>query len=659
MFSKKSFLRRLFGSFFGRSSRDAAYFRKRSLQLESLEAREMLSVVGFVDTQNAIEGEKSGIFSIERDGDLSTSLTVNFTIDTDGGYDYYNRGVASSGVDYEQLPNSTNYNGSVTFGIGENQAIITISTIDDNLVESKESVTLRLVQPGGSSPSYTVDANRSIAAIEIEDNDIAPTVWLGAVQNAVEGGQQGLIGVYRDDASRALTIRYSIETNRSGYAELNNDYTGLPGLQNNYYGTLTFQKDETFISIPVTAIDDLRVEGLESITITLQEAVQDYYYYYENDQVNAYVLDASRSSATILIEDNDIAPIVWLEKLSDTAEGGESGTVRFWRNDAARSLTVSYAVESSYYEYGSNSIGAQSGTDFVALSGQNGNRGNITFDADKFFVDVSVTAIEDLLVEPTENFVIRLEPSSSSDQINAYSIDATKRSVTVLIHDNDIAPTVWLEVIQNAVEGGQQGLIRVHRNDASRDLTVRYSIDTSRSGYAEQGNDYEYLPGTEDSYYKTEGKLTFQKNETFVDIPITAFKDDLTEGSESVTITLQEAVQDYYYENDQVNTYVLDVSRSSATVLISDDESSVPATGMIVWIDSFVNAVEGKNSGKFILKRTNTEYAVQVYYSISGTAQNSTDYDALNGYVTFIAGQDTVEIFIHPKEDTTVEKSES
>jgi hypothetical protein len=68
----------------------------------------------------------------------------------------------------------------------------------------------------------------------------------------------------------------------------------------------------------------------------------------------------------------------------------------------------------------------------------------------------------------------------------------------------------------------------------------------------------------------------------------------------------------------------------------------------------------GTNTATFVVRRTDgTNNPLTVYYSVSGTASNGVDYEALPGAVTIPAGQRAARIEIIPRDDQIVEGVES
>jgi Calx-beta domain/Beta-propeller repeat len=94
-----------------------------------------------------------GRFTLTRTGNLSSALTVSYTIG----------GTATNGSDFGSLT------GSVTFVAGSATAIIDINALDDSLVEGNETVVLTL-----ANGNYIIDANNTATAT-IADNDTTPS----------------------------------------------------------------------------------------------------------------------------------------------------------------------------------------------------------------------------------------------------------------------------------------------------------------------------------------------------------------------------------------------------------------------------------------------------------------------------------------------------
>src|SRR2546423_315208 len=100
-------------------------------------------------------------------------------------------------------------------------------------------------------------------------------------------------------------------------------------------------------------------------------------------------------------------------------------------------------------------------------------------------------------------------------------------------------------------------------------------------------------------------------------------------------------------------------SPNSATVTISDNDQPPLPTVTVVANDA--NASEqGPNTGSFTVSRAaNTSTALTVNYTLSGTAQNGSDYQQLGTSVTIAAGASSATVTVTPIDDSQVEGNET
>ncbi|MCA2693266.1 MAG: S8 family serine peptidase [Microcystis sp. M144S2] len=108
-----------------------------------------ISIAKTADGKEA--GSVSSVFTLTRTGDLSSALTVNYTL----------AGAATPGVDYTGTTRNT-----VTFAAGSRNATITLPTKDDLLSDPSETIITRITAPVG----YTI-SGPSAATATILDND--------------------------------------------------------------------------------------------------------------------------------------------------------------------------------------------------------------------------------------------------------------------------------------------------------------------------------------------------------------------------------------------------------------------------------------------------------------------------------------------------------
>lgn len=108
-------------------------------------------VVSTSALSNASEaGAVAGLFEVTRTGSISNSLVVNFALSG-----------SASASDYQLLT------GTVTIPAGSASAIVSLTPVDDNQIETTETVILKIV----TGSSYSIDSLKNSAVITIADND--------------------------------------------------------------------------------------------------------------------------------------------------------------------------------------------------------------------------------------------------------------------------------------------------------------------------------------------------------------------------------------------------------------------------------------------------------------------------------------------------------
>src|SRR5688572_11516870 len=198
------------------------------------------------------------------------------------------------------------------------------------------------------------------------------------------------------------------------------------------------------------------------------------------------------------------------------------------------------------------------------------------------------------------------------------------------MHDNVHVLTV-VATDANASEGGSDaGTFTITRTgDPALALNVSYSL----SGSATNGVDFATLNGS----------VTIPAGATSTTVTVTPINDVDDEGNETVVLTL----------TDTLN-YVLG-SPSEATVTIQDN------VHVLTVVATDANASEaGSDPGTFTITRTgDPALALNVSYSLGGSATNGVDFNTLNGSVTFPAGAPSTTVTVTPINDATPEGPET
>jgi len=131
-----------------------------------------------------------------------------------------------------------------TFPAGSDQASISIATVQDQAIESDESLTLTLLDSSDPDNAYDLNINSVSATVIIEDDD-QPTLTLEGGGTVGEGGSIAI----RIRASEAPSTDVSVDYSISGTATMGNDYEVLTG-------TVNLRAGRTHVDVIITTIDD-------------------------------------------------------------------------------------------------------------------------------------------------------------------------------------------------------------------------------------------------------------------------------------------------------------------------------------------------------------------------------------------------------------------
>ena len=641
---------------------------------------DLLTVTIFPTDSSAAEPSTPGRFSVKREGDLTGNLVVNYTVS----------GAASNGVDYVSLP------GSVIIPSGMASADIVLTPIDDNLTEGDESVILTLVTnvaynigtPGAATLFIRDDEKVSVsitatdnAASEPGDNTGRFQISRGPVVNgnltvnfAISGTatpgvdyvpldnpvvipdgassvsfdlivfddlhqeptedviltllpstnynlgspNQAKVTIADDDANSVPAVGFcfaassapesqspgvAVSLSATSTVPIMVDYRVIGGTAtsgSDYtlpQGTLTFAPGERAKSIALPIVNDSIAEPNETIRIALF------------NPVNA-TLDGIKIH-TYTIVDDDTSSVSVTATASSATENGTSGNFRISRSGATNAdLPVNFQLTGT----------ASAPADYAPLGA------SVTIPAGIAFVDLPVMPVNDPTVERLETVVITLLTAPGAKIVSP-------NVATVIINDNDTntLPVVTITSTNHpyAVEGGGSGEFLFTRNGTNGALTILFSI----AGTATSGADFTALPGG----------VTIPDGQNSVTLPVIAIDDALIEGEETVVASLTVS-----------NTYRV-AYPSSATVTIQDNDQRVRIDA-----SDFTASEPGTDTGEFTFTRFGTTNgALQVFFTISGTASNGVDYVAISNSFAIPAGRLTATLPILPIDDFLVEGPET
>ena len=513
-----------------------------------------------------------GVFTITRTGDTTLPLTVNYGL----------TGSALHGTDYVALP------GVLTIPAGSAVGTVVITPIEDSIGEPSQTAVLEI--RGGLG--YAIGAASS-ATVTITDNSDVPYVSIAMTAGpALESGTAGTFRVTTTGTGAGnITVKYTV----SGTATNGTDYAALGG-------TLSMARNTT-ANITITPIQDLIVEGNETIIITLTP-----------DPAYSLALDAS---AMMNLQDDD-APQVNVSGTDDFFTETNGSLAKFFisRTGATTgALTVNYTLGGT----------ATAGLDYTAPSG------TVTIAAGAVGAYVDVSMLDDTIAEGTETLILNVTPDLAYGigigTVTRYITDAEAASVAVAVGFSAGTST--------AAESAGTVNIPVTLSAASADtVTVEYVINGGTALAA--GIDYTLTPGV----------LTFAPGVTTQNIPILITDDTLVEPNETVILLLMNPA------NARLGT-------SSHTFTITDNDAPPGVT--VGFAGATGSGLESQSPAPLVVALSTAQAAaVTVDYAVTGgTATGGFDFIITNGTLTFAAGE-TVKVIPNVIiNDTTPESNET
>ena len=482
------------------------------------------ATVSIVASDNAAaEPSNDGQFTVQISALSDTDTVVSYTVSGD----------ATDGQDFASL------SGTVTILAGQSTATIDVDVLDDSLLEDNETVTVTLDSIASGDSDISIGTTDT-ATVTIADNDSAQVSITAVDASAAEPGDSGQFSVTLNNPSDTDTVvAYTV----SGTADSGDDYIALSG-------TVTIAAGTTEALIDVNVLDDVLLEGSESVTVSL-------------DSISSGDTDisiGSANNATVFIADNDLAEVN-VQATTNASEPASNGQFTVTLSTPSNTDTiVSYTVAGD----------ATAGTDYVALSG------SVTILAGQTSAIVDVTTLDDTILEDSENVVLTLDSITAGDSEITIGLN---NEATVTIADDDSAQVSIFAVDPDAEEPSDNGQFTVSLSGVSdTDTVIRYDV----SGDATEGTDYATLAGT----------VTILAGQTTATIDLNVIDDSLLEDIETATVTLAEITSG--------DADITIGSTDSATVSIADND-----TAEVTIVANDFEAQEPNNDGQFTVSISN------------------------------------------------------
>ena len=531
------------------------------------------------------------------DPKVATDMTFTVTPSEVSGQaitvDYTLGGTATAGVDYTVPATQT-----LTIEAGAASGSIVIPVLGDTMDEPNETITVTLTNPTNATLSTT--AGETDAEGTITDDDGPPTVSIANAAAVTEGNDPNAETdmTFTVTLSAVSGLDAEVSYTLGGTATAGDDYTD-PATK-----TVEIAAGETSGSIVIPVLDDLLVEGNETIEVTLSAPT-----------ANAAVGSPSTGAGTIT--DDDAAPTKAALSIAPAkvGEGAGSTTVTV---TATLDGTTTFATDKTVsVKVGKSGDSAASVTDYAAVGGF-----DITITAGKSSGEGTFT------LTPTSDAI---DEDDESLTVHATSAGLTVADASVVIVDDEL-------VVAENVAAAPTFTFTVLLDEAfDADKTVTVSIGKDGDS-ATKGVDYTAVQSFDIAIKQGE-------TSTFGQFTFAPIDDTLDEADETVSVYAELAGEEVSSSlvkiTDDDDPPALSIADASAVL-----EGNDPATATNMTFAVTLSAASGRD--------------VSVDYTLAGTATADADYtDPTPKTLLLAAGETTGEITIAILGDTIAEGDET
>lgn len=385
-----------------------------------------------------------GTITFERSGEITNSLTVDFSISgTASGNDFFGLGTSA------EIP------------AGSSSVTVNVQTTNDARNESDETIIVSTLP--GAGYSIGLPANTTLT---ITDNDtpsirVLPTTMLTTNES---GGSATFSVTLTSEPSDNVTITLSSDNVNEGVITPN-QLVFTPAIWGAKFVT-------------VIGVDDGNtVDGDVNYNIVTSAAISNDTDYDTVDPIDVAVRNRDNDNAAV--------PRVTLSATNPTFSEAGSGTFTVTRiGDTTSSLRVFYSVSGTAFPSG----------DFLPLAG------SVDILTGNNSATVTITALQDVDIEGDETVIVRL--ASASD----YIIDRPSLETMVLIDDDSPpAPPLANFWVDQSVGEGSSVSVGVELSDdaLSYPVTIPYTVSGTATNPADHNasdNDITIASGTSGSF---------------------------------------------------------------------------------------------------------------------------------------------------------------
>ena len=338
----------------------------------------------------------------------------------------------------------------VSFAACQAEERIYIDLVNDRTVELDETFTVRLSRPASLDPAITLGTDES--TVTIQDDDLS-LISLSSLSYSVDED----VGTFSVTATASHPIDFPVDVQLStsdGTAVAGEDYQSTST-------TLSFPAGTTSVSTDIAIIDDDLVElDMEIFEVLLS-----------TDEDNGAVRIRTLQSTVTITDDDSVTVSLSSDEYSVSEDFGTSTgtveiTVQVEGGPADCPVAFPFSVHLSTLDGTAGSLGFS--RDFTRFS-----RATLSFDACEREQTIENTIFDDLTVERTETFGLKLERTATLDE----SIRLGRTEATVEIEDDDTAALSWTASTSSVGEG--DGSITVSAGVASPDISCPVAFSFS------------------------------------------------------------------------------------------------------------------------------------------------------------------------------------
>ncbi|RZJ99203.1 MAG: tandem-95 repeat protein, partial [Novosphingobium sp.] len=487
---------------------------------------------------------------------------------------------------------------TITIPAGETTATITVNVKPDLLTEGTETVIAQLLTP--STGAITV--NPATATVNILDNNSASVSISATPISYDEAAGTATFNIVLNNAVQdAFTVTYATA---DGTAKAGSDYTSTT----NDHIFAAGSPAGTVFTFTVPILNDNVVEQSESFTASIIN-------------VTGTLVTIANATTTATITDTDASVVTITAGTNGNESGPANGTfIVTLANPSSIDTEVTYNLSGT----------ATEGDDYTIIGTK-----TIIIPAGATTGTIIIPINADASVEGTETVIATLVATNNA--LVAITPSAVNKTASIDVFDNNAA-AVSISTTPVINENSGTATFTVTLNAAVQSsFTVRYAtVDgTAKAG---AGLDYTATSGT----FTFDAGSAAGTTKTFI-VPIN--NDNTVEIDESFSAALSD-----------ITGGLVTIETASTTVTINDNDTAVAS------IVSGVNGDEtGAVNGTFIVKLSNpSSTPTTITYSLSGTATEGDDYDAITTKtITIPAGQVTGTITIPVKVDALTESTET